>query len=379
MPGLRVPAVVFLTSFDAGGTERQMIELVRRLDRQRFTVHVACFRREGEWRERAEELAESVVEFPVPRFHSAAAVRQAGAFARWCRRERIVVLQAGDRYANTFALPAAALAGVPVRVGSRREINPDKRASHIAAQRLAFAFAHRVVANSGAARRRLRAEGVPARRVSLIPNGVDLEAFHPSAPREQLRHVVTVSRFRAEKSIDTFIEAGRLALAREPGLDFTIVGDGPLGGALRAQAAATGLGERFHFLGHREDVAGVLRASDLFVLASRSEAFPNAVIEAMATALPVVATRVGGIPELIEHGERGLLVTPGRPEELAAAILELVRQPSIARMLGGRAREHAVATYSFERMVGQFEALYEELTAGRRLGAASYSRAVGAR
>jgi len=385
LPSGRIPLALFLTSFSAGGTERQMIELLRRLDRDRFAVHLACFHRCGEWQARAEELAESVTEFPVTSFHAPSTARQAAAFSRWCRRLQLAVVHTCDLYANTFGLPAAALAGVPVRIANRRELNPDKSTAQIAAQRFAYGFANRIVANSEAARRRLQREGVRAGRVTVIPNGIDLSEFAQrdsgfgirdsgvthhavSAEPRPVRRIVTVARFRPEKGLDTFIDAARLALARVPDLEFALAGDGPLAADLRSRVQAADLGERIRFLGLRDDIPGVLRAHDAFVLSSRSEAFPNAVLEAMATALPIVATRVGGVPELIEHGRSGLLVAPGSPADLAAAIVDLALRPTFARALGQRARADAEARYSFDVMVCRFEQLYlAEAAACRRL------------
>src|SRR4051812_41372320 len=165
-----IPVAVFMTSFHPGGTERQMIELIRRLDRHRFDVKVACFHREGAWLPRVEETAE-VTEFPISGLARPATLRQAAAFARWCRQHRIRVVQSCDLYANVFALPAAALAGVDVRAGSRRELNPDKTDGQITLQRQAYRCAHAIVANSSAARALLEQEGVPADRIHVIANG----------------------------------------------------------------------------------------------------------------------------------------------------------------------------------------------------------------
>jgi hypothetical protein len=125
-PRPQVPVAIFLTSFDAGGTERQMTELIRRLDRDRFVVHAACFRRTGQWLPRVVERAASVVEFPIGGFGRPATLRQLMRFAGWCRRERIAVVHTCDFYSNVFGLPGALLGGVKVRIGSRRELNPDK-------------------------------------------------------------------------------------------------------------------------------------------------------------------------------------------------------------------------------------------------------------
>src|SRR5258705_13191371 len=169
-----IPVAVFMTRFEPGGTERQMTELIRRLDSGRFTVHVACFHREGAWLPRVVERAASIVEFPIHGFARPGTAWQFLSFARWCRRERIAVVQTCDLYTNIFGLPGAALAGVPVRIGSRRELNPDKSAGQIRLQRLAYWSATKVVANSPAARRMLEAEGVEPTSIAVIPNGVDL-------------------------------------------------------------------------------------------------------------------------------------------------------------------------------------------------------------
>src|SRR6185436_6760016 len=122
---------------------------------------------------RVVERAASIVEFPIHGFARAGTVRQFFSFARWCRRERIAVVQTCDLYTNIFGLPGAALAGVPVRIGSRRELNPDKTAGQIRLQRLAYRCATTVVANSSAARTMLQQEGLPNARIAVIPNGID--------------------------------------------------------------------------------------------------------------------------------------------------------------------------------------------------------------
>src|SRR5213593_1780758 len=138
-----VSVAVVMTSFDPGGTERQMIELIRRLDPGRWAVHVACFHARGAWFGRVAEAAASVAEFPVESFRKPRLMRHMRAFARWCQERRIAVVQTTELYSNIFGLPAAALGRVPVRIASRREINPDKTSAQIAMQRAAYSVAHR--------------------------------------------------------------------------------------------------------------------------------------------------------------------------------------------------------------------------------------------
>ena len=360
MPNGRPQPIVFLlTSFDIGGTERQMVELMRRLDRSLFTVHVACFHRRGPLESRAVEGAASVATFPLRAFHHPSTAGQFVAFARWCRRIGARIVHTCELYSNIFGLPAAAFAGVDVRIGNRRELRtPDKSAAQLACQGFAYKTAHIVVANSTAAAEQLRSEGVPAHKIRMIPNGVDVRAFEPVSPRARIRRIVTVANLRPEKGHDTLLAALTRIAERQPDAELAIVGDGPLRGALADDVATRGLGSRVSFLGQRSDIPALLGASDVFVLASRSEASPNGVIEAMAAGLPVVSTRVGGVPELIDSGVNGLLVDPDDPVALGNAVLELMDRPDFASRLGRAARDTAEARFSFDRMIAGFEHLY---------------------
>ena len=347
-----------MSSFDPGGTERQMIELVRRLDRSRWTVHIATFHARGGWFDRVAEAAESVTEFPITTFRSPQAARRLWAFAGWCRARRIAVLHTTELYSNMFGLPGGALAGVPVRIGNRREINPDKSAAQIALQRAAYGVAHKVVANSQAAADRLRLERVPAHKVSVVANGLDCDSYTRHAFRPLPRKVLVVANLRPEKGHDVLIDAAAIVLRRFPDATFEAVGGGPELQTLLARAAARGVRHALSFLGHQDDVPARLAAGDIFVLPSRSEAFPNAVLEAMASGLPIVASSVGGILELIHDNQTGLLVPPGDPEALADRICRVMADAALGTRLGDAARAEVTARYSFDRMIAAFESIY---------------------
>jgi len=366
----QVPVAVFITGFHPGGTEQQMTELIVRLDRARFDVHVACFLRDGAWLPRVERCA-PVTAFPIRGFARARTLVRAAEFVRWCRARRIRVLQTCDLYANTFALPSAAVAGVRVRIGSRRELNPDKTPAQIALQRQAYRFATRVVANSAAAAKQLQSEGIPLRRIHVIPNGLASERYRARDIAPVVTRLITVANLRQEKAHDVLLAAIAALAPRHPTLALQIVGDGPRRAALEAQARALGVANRVEFLGHREDVPELLARADAFVLPSRSEAFPNGAIEAMAAGLPVVASAVGGLLDLIDDGRTGVLVPPDDVTALAAALGDLIEDPARAAALGRAARDDA-RRYSFDRMVQSFEDLYfSELGAARAAAAAA--------
>jgi glycosyltransferase involved in cell wall biosynthesis len=360
-----------MTAFEPGGTERQMIELVRRLDPARWSIHLACFRAEGAWYERAAAAAASVTAFPVTSFKSPRALAPLTAFARWCRDKRVAVVHTTELWSNCLGLPGAALAGVPVRIGNRRELNPDKTPAQIAMQRLAYTCAHTIVANSQAAADRLRAERVPAHKIAVVPNGLDASAFAPRPPRSRLRTIAVIANLRREKAHDVLVDAAPEILSRVPDARFEIVGGGPERDALIARARSLGVASAFTFHGHCDDVPKRLREADVFVLPSRSEAFPNAILEAMAAGLPIVATAVGGIRELVEHERTGLLVPPDDPARLAAAICRVLDRPALAVTLGAAAREHTLARFDFDRMVAGFEHVYLTELARRGVTAAA--------
>jgi glycosyltransferase involved in cell wall biosynthesis len=369
-----LPIALVMTSFEPGGTERQMIELARRLDPARWTVHIVCFKGRGKWFPRAAAAAASVVEFPVTSFKRLATAAQTWAFARWCRANRIAVVHTTELYSNIFGLPGAALAGVPARIGNRREVNPGKSAAQIAMQRAAYTCAHTVVANSRAAADRLAAERVPARRIAVVANGLDFDRIVPHTVGATLRKVVIVANLRPEKGHDVLIDAAVDVLRRVPDATFEIVGDGPQRDALVARAAARGVSGAFAFLGHREDVPSRLDAGDIFVLPSRSDAFPNAVLEAMATGLPIVTSAVGGMLELIEDGRTGLLAPVDDAAALAERLVRLMSDSMLAARLGRAARDEARARYSFDRMVAAFERIYLDQLARGGLPAIEQSR-----
>lgn len=366
-PTPQIPVAIFLTSFDPGGTERQMIELIRRLDDRRYRVHVVCLRHEGAWLPRVTSRAASITEFRINGFGKLSTLKQLWRFSQWCRRERISVLHTCDFYSNIFGLLGGALGGVPVRIGSRRELVTDKTSSQIRVQRFAYRFATRIVANSPAAAAILRTEGIASTAVHMIPNGVDASAYPDKVGRSDVRQVITVANLRAEKNHEILIAAAAQLESSCPNLRYQIVGEGSRRPVLEKLARARGVDHLVEFLGHREDVPALLSAADVFVLPSRSEAMPNGAIEAMAAGLPVVACSVGGLLDLVETGRTGILVPPSDPEPLAVAIRTLSDNPGRAREMGREAQREVRAQYSFERMVDAFDDLYETELRARHL------------
>jgi glycosyltransferase involved in cell wall biosynthesis len=237
-------------------------------------------------------------------------------------------------------------------------------------------LADRVVTVSRDQRRMLLARGVDRRRLVLVPTVVDAAACvaaagEPAEARAALalppgaRVVTLVGRLTAQKGVDTFLDAARLVLARRPETRFVIVGDGPDRAWLEARAEAGGLNGAAAFLGYRSDIPRVLAASDIVVMPSRAEGLPHLLLEAMAVERAVVASQVGGIPDVVHHGETGLLVRPAAADEVADGILRLIAEPELAKRLGRAGRRYVERHCSPEMAARRLASLYRAVLAER--------------
>lgn len=373
----------FLTLFGFGGTERQVVNLISMLDRSRFSPTFGCLKRWGHFLGDIERQQIPIAEYPISRLYMPSTFRQQLRLARDMRRDGIQVFHSYNFYANVFAVPAARLAGVPVVIASIRDtglgITPAKLRLHNLVCRLADC----VLVNAEAVRRWLIGLGHRADRIEVIHNGLDPSAFAQPQPDPELRRelgvpadaplVVLLARLVPSKGIESFIEAVAAVNRRLPEARFLIVGDlyASAGGggmerdvnykdSLRRLAASLGVGDRVIFTGFRSDVPELLSHATVSVLPSLSgEGLPNALMESMAAGVPVVATRVGGSAEVVgEDGAAGLMVPPGDPRALSAAMLAVLENPELAHHLGQAARRRMQECFSLEHMVRQTENLY---------------------
>ncbi|MBN1207361.1 MAG: glycosyltransferase family 4 protein [Myxococcaceae bacterium] len=239
-----------------------------------------------------------------------------------------------------------------------------------AARRWADAF----VSISEPIHEELRTAGIEETRLWRVSNGVDLDAFRPASAEERaaLRArrglpagpLVTYSgRLSLEKGVEVLLEAWAFLVRQRPDATLVLLGQGPEEARLHQQVARLGLGRSVHLPGAVPDVASWLRASDAFALPSRTEGLPVALLEAMACALPSVATRVGGTPEVLEEGVHGRLVPPEAPSALAEALLEAL-EPSTGSRWGAAARERAAGRFSLDAVADRLLRLYDGLPHG---------------
>jgi glycosyltransferase involved in cell wall biosynthesis len=227
----------------------------------------------------------------------------------------------------------------------------------------------------------LLAAGFARDRVLRMVNGIDTHEFQPAADRAAAKDrlglagktvALFVGRLAPQKALPVLLEAFQSAVAACPDLHLVLAGDGPDRTALERQAAELGLAPHVTFTGNVTNVKGLLGAADMFVLSSEVEGISNALLEAMASGLACVATAVGGTPEVLDHGQCGVLLPPRRADLLSEALISLARSPAEVTRLGAQARARILAHYAFEVVDNQYRALYERLL---RAGAPSVGAA----
>jgi len=381
--------LLFIDSFHQGGTERQVVQLARLLSESgRYRVHLACLTGEGVLRPEAERAGfRDIPEFRLRSFYDLNFLRQVRRFARLLREREIELVETHDFYTNVFGMAGAALAGVPVRIASRRESDGARTRAQFFVVRRAFDLAHAVIANAEAVRRELIGAGVSAEKIVTIYNGIDTARVAPRAdvPRAELlaslglrvaparRLVTVVANLRHPmKDQETFLRAARRVREKFPEAAFVLAGEGERTETLRAYAAALGLAEDTFFTGRCERVGDLLSASEVCVLSSKSgEGFSNAITEYMAVARPVVATDVGGAREAVVEGETGHVVAVGDAAAMADRIVSLLADPERASAMGERGLLRVREQFSCEAQLARTEKLYEQLLSRRREAPAS--------
>jgi len=370
----KIRVLKFLSVFLIGGTERQFVNVVKRLDVSQFDVHLACFQKFGPFLPEIEKCGYPLRDYASGRLYSLKTIAAQLRLAAYLRRRRIQVVHAYGLYPNLFAIPAARMAGVPVTIAGVRDMGAHASEIKRRAQRAVCGLATCVVANAEAVRSWLIGQGVSAGKIRVIRNGIVMEdaGRATSSVRQEFGvsdHapiVGSVCRLTDVKGVEYLLEAAVMIRRTHPEVRFMIVGDGSHRAVLEARSRELGLTSHVIFAGVRTDAARFLDEFAVAVLPSVTEGLSNTLLESMAAGLPVVATRVGGAPEVVMDGVNGILVPPRDAPALARAISKLVEDRAEARRLGEAARRRIAEQFSIEETVRQTERLYRELLDGRR-------------
>lgn len=370
-----------IDSFDQGGTERQAIQLVRLLhESNHYRVHLACLHDRGVLRSEVERLGiGEIAAYPLNSFFNRNFALQLRRLNCFLREREIDIVHTHGLYTNIFGIIGATLAGVPVRIASRRETGGLRDGLRRWGERRVFSLSHAIVANAEAVRQDLIGEGVPAQKVMTVYNGVDVERFAPPQtirPREETlrmlglppelgrRFVTIVANVRHPvKDHPMFLRAARRVRYSVPQAAFVIAGEGELMTSLRALAKELRIERDVFFIGRCKQVAELLAVSEVCVLSSKAEGFSNAILEYMSAGRPVVATDVGGAREAVVEGETGFLVPGGDDAAMAEHIIALLGDTERAREMGQRARCIVKEKFSGATQLAETVSLYDELMA----------------
>jgi len=380
-PNGPIRVLFVIGSLEIGGAEKQLVEIALGLDRERFAPAVCSLAAGGPL---AAALAQGGVPVIEIGFQGAARIGTVAAlaqipgrllrFIRAVRAFRPDVLHGVLFHAYVLGAIAGVLTRVPIVVASRRSLSLFKkgRVHFRVAEWVVNRFTDAIVANSEAVRAdAVASEGLSPEAVLVIHNGIDAGRYLTPRDPELRRSLapgdgpvaIVVANFIHYKGHGYFLEAWAEVCRQFPGATALLVGDGPLRAHYEAEAVERGLGARVRFLGSRTDVPRLLAAADLLVHPSLEEGFSNALLEAMAAGLPVVATTVGGNAEAVRDGSTGHLVPPRDSAALAAAVLEVFSRPDRGRSLGDAGRRRILQHFELSGMVRQYEELYLRLLA----------------
>jgi glycosyltransferase involved in cell wall biosynthesis len=356
-------------SLPFGGAENQVVTLASALNSDRYKIHVCCLRREGVLANvlRAREIQITSLNMRL-RYWPIAVYR----LYNLVKRLKPEIVHTHMYEAGLWGGMAGKLAGVPVIIATEHSI-AFTRKRHRIVELLINRFTDKRIAVSDEIRNCYIENhlGRPE-KIITIPNTVDVERFTGLISRKELRKqlgvsissllIGTVARLVQPKRLDHLLQAARLVCDAIPQACFLIIGDGILREELEGQALTLGLApENIKFLGSRQDIPDLLSTIDIFVLSSEMEGLPVAMLEAMAASRPVVATRVGAIPQVIQDGHNGLLISPHDPTGLAKAILTLIGDSTLRESLGREAYRTVEARFSTNVVCQQITALYEAL------------------
>ncbi|MFV1965339.1 MAG: glycosyltransferase, partial [Pirellulaceae bacterium] len=363
---LRVLFVI--TSMPIGGAETLLVSLVRRLDRERFRPELCCLKELG--------VLGTLLADEMPAFdrllsgkHDVRVFARLVSLLRKRQTDAVITVGAGDKM--FWGRLAGWWGRVPVVLSALHSTGWPDAIGRLNRALTPLTDAFIAVAESHG-RYLIDAEGLPREKVRAIPNGIDVDRFrHLDAGRARVRSELgippsapvcgIVAALRFEKNHPLFVEAAELVHRQLPQAHFLVVGEGPERRDLEERIRQKGLGDRIHLLGARQDIPELLSAMDLFSLTSRSEANPVSILEAMACGVPVVATRVGSVPETVFPGCTGFLAEPNDAKEMAEYWLELMHDPVGAQEMGEQGRRRVVEHGSIGRMVQGYEDLIEEI------------------
>lgn len=357
---------------DYGGAEVGLLTTLRHINRERFQCTVLCMEKKGPIGEEIERLGIKVIYLnSTPRLFNIILMWKV--FCTLCKLE-VDILHTSLFYANFFGRIAALTRKIPIIITEERSMYYEKNIYHVWIDRLLARFTDKIIVCSMSVLNfTMMQEKIPFEKFYLIYNGVDEEIFSISSAKLELRRrygfsedqfiIGTVGSIIPKKGHRFLIEAAKCFCAQIPNSKILIVGEGVIKKELEELVQKENLTDFFVFMGARKDIPELMKIMDVFVLSSLQEGFPRVLVEAMYMGLPVIASSVSGVPELILDGESGFLVPPGNSKSICEKILVLNSNNDLRSKMGTKARERIQEHFLSKHYLNKLEALYDDLVA----------------
>jgi glycosyltransferase involved in cell wall biosynthesis len=361
-----------------GGTEKQLSLLVSYLNPNVFRPIVVQLGPQS-----IENKAETIgnvklFHFPTKKIYSLNGLNQIRKIVKIAKDQQVNIIHTFFEKSEVMGWLVKRLAGIPVWVTSRRDLGFKRKEIYNKIFRISSRDCDKCVANCVAVKEQtLKNEGLPEEKVEVIYNGMDISLYQESYNGDpfrkeigidnQTRLVGMIANFNFEiKGHQFFIEAAKTILEQVGNVEFILVGEGVLRQRFEKLSEELGVRQKVHFLGKRSDIPVILSSLDISVLCSTNEGFSNVILESMAAGKPVVATKVGGSPEMVTEGVTGYLVPPADSDALSDAIIKLLQEPNKAEEMGKEGRKIVHEKFTVEAMVKSYEKLYKELIQSAR-------------
>ncbi|QDT97300.1 glycosyltransferase [Gimesia aquarii] len=343
-----------------GGLERLLVDFARYHNPEQFELEFIALGETGQPAEEIQNWGCPVIEYPLTAPGKLARINQ---LAYFLKVRNFDLLHTHNAYPHFYGSLAAYRAKIPAIIHTRH----GRRFGNTLNERIQFAVASRIAdrvvpVSDDTGKRCKRIGWLPDSKITRIWNGIDVDRFVFTGPTDDLT-AVTVSRLSPEKDLLTMLEAVRIVVNSIPTFQLHIVGDGPERTVLEQKTAALQLESNVQFLGERNDVPSLLSQSGFYVSSSLTEGISLTLLEAMSVGLPIVATSVGGNPEIVQQPETGILVPSADATKLAEAVLQMCRQKECWQQMGQAARDRVEQHFNIQSMIKEYENLYLETLA----------------
>jgi L-malate glycosyltransferase len=368
-------ALQLIGSFHQGGSERQAVQLTKLLKQDgTVNVFIASLNNDGLLRKEVETIGFTEIdEFKLTSFYDLNFFKQLRNCVKFLKKNKIDVIHTHDFYTNIFGMFAGTIAGVKIRIASKRETGGVRSKKQESIEKIAFSRASKIVANSQAVKKYLIADGISDKKINVIYNGLNLERLKPKQTNRQeicgnlklpnagnLKFITIVANLRHDvKNIPMFLRVAKKVCGEFNDVRFVVAGEGELLSDLQNLAAKLQVTDKLSFIGSCSEVPELLSVSFAGVLTSFNEGFSNSILEYMAAGKPVVATNVGGASEAIIESETGYLVESDDDQTMANRLIELLNNEQKAEKLGETGRQIVIEKFSLKSQLEKTLELYK--------------------